>query len=276
MLIVGGGIGGLVTAMSLHQAGIPCQVFESVASLKPLGVGINVLPHAVRELTELGLRDRLEQEAVETAELSYFSKRGDLIWSEPRGKAAGYHWPQFSIHRGTLQMALFDACVERIGADNVLTDQHLVGWDVDHQGVTAHFTSSAGGNTHHTYHGSVMIGADGMHSTVRKTLYPDEGVPIWNGAVLWRGVSEARGFLTGRTMIMAGHEFQKFVCYPIQPVSDVNECRLTNWVAEKKYDPQQGWRREDWNRQGDLSDFLPDFERWRFPWLPVPDLIRSA
>ena len=276
VLIVGGGIGGLVTALSLHQAGITCRVFESVEHLRPLGVGINVLPHAVRELTELGLAEQLKEYAVATAELAYYSKRGDLIWSEPRGEAAGYHWPQFSIHRGTLQRLLYEACVERIGQDNLSTGHHLRGWESNEDGVTAHFGTGAQAKTAAVCHGRLLIGADGIHSTVRQTLYPNEGAPIWNGAILWRGVSRGPAFLTGRSMIMAGHEFQKFVCYPIEPNGAEHEGALINWVAEKKYPTDGDWRREDWNRAGNLSEFLPAFESWEFPWLSVPTLIKAA
>ena len=290
VLIIGGGIGGLVTALSLHQAGFPCKVFESAEYVRPLGVGINVLPHAVRELTELGLRAQIEKHAVATAELAYYSKRGDLIWSEPRGEAAGYHWPQFSVHRGKLQMLLHEACVERIGQDNVLSGHHLRGWESTEKGVTARFASEPQADVTTSCHGRALIGADGIHSTVRQTLYPEEGPPIWNGAILWRGISRGPAFLTGRTMIMAGHEFQKFVCYPIEPhavepaesgVADDADGAdggdaVLNWVAEKKYPIDRPWRREDWNRAGDLDEFLPDFAPWEFPWLSVPTLITSA
>src|SRR6202167_3561983 len=114
VLIAGGGIGGLTLALSLHQIGIAAKVFESVPALKPLGVGINVLPHAVRELIELGLLDQLDPSGVRTKELAFFSNHGKPIWSEPRGIEAGYRWPQVSIPRGTLQQILLDAATERL------------------------------------------------------------------------------------------------------------------------------------------------------------------
>jgi 2-polyprenyl-6-methoxyphenol hydroxylase-like FAD-dependent oxidoreductase len=277
VLIIGAGIAGLTTALSLHQIGVDCGVFESVEQIEPLGVGINTLPHAVRELTELGLQDELAASAIPTAELAYHSKHGSLIWSEPRGLAAGYHWPQFSIHRGELQMILLRAARARLGADRIVTGHHLAHWEATPSGVRAHFIQRRTGATLPCADGSLLIAADGIHSAARAALYPDEGPPIWNGAILWRGVSHGQQpLLTGRTMVMAGHEFQKFVCYPISRAAyDRGEATL-NWIAERKFTPDHAWRREDWNRPGNLQDFLPQFESWRFDWLDVPALIRAA
>ena len=172
VLIAGGGIGGLTLALSLHQIGVPARVFESVPELKPLGVGINVLPHAVRELIELGLHDRLDAAGVRTRELAYFSKHGKPIWSEPRGIEAGYKWPQFSIHRGTLQQILLDAATERLGKENILTSHHLSGWTETANGVRAEFIDKATGKSAGSHDGALLIAADGIHSAVREKLYP--------------------------------------------------------------------------------------------------------
>jgi len=276
VLIAGGGIGGLTLALSLHQIGIPCRVFESVAELKPLGVGINVLPHAVRELIELGLLDKLDSIGVRTKELAFFSKYGKPIWSEPRGLEAGYKWPQFSVHRGQLQQILLDTAIERLGADNVLTSHHLVDWSETPDGVRANFTDRATGESAGSYDGTLLIAADGIHSAIREKLYPDEGPPLWNGRILWRGITEADAFLTGRTMIMAGHEILKFVCYPISREPDAHGKHRINWVAERHMPPTYQWRREDYNRTAKLDEFLPWFESWNFDWLDVPGLIRNC
>ncbi len=276
VLIAGGGIAGLTLALSLHQIGVECRVFESTDSIQPLGVGINTLPHAVRELSELGLQDQLAATAIPTAELAYFSKRGQRIWSEPRGVAAGYNWPQFSIHRGVLQMILLDAVRQRLGPDSVVTAHHLTGWDETTTGIRAHFTNRRTGEPAGSAEGSLLIAADGIHSAVRAGLYPDEGPPVWNGAILWRGVTSAKPFLTGRSMIMAGHEFQKFVAYPIsRAAADKGEATI-NWIAERKFRADHAWRREDWNRAGRLEEFLPHFSTWRFDWLDVPAIIQAA
>lgn len=275
ILIIGGGIGGLTTALSLHQIGIDCRVYESVATPQPLGVGINLLPHAVRELTELGLQDALAVTAVPTAELAYYSKNGQHIWSEPRGIDAGYNWPQFSVHRGELQMILLNVARQRLGADRILTSHHLSHWEDTGSGIRASFTDRTGVRQPEAQ-GDLMIAADGIHSSVRRTLYPNEGLPVWKGVILWRGTTRAQPFLSGRTMIMAGHEQQKFVAYPISPAAPPNGEALINWIAERKFPPTQAWRREDWNRAGNLADFLPQFAGWRFDWLDVPALIQAA
>jgi 2-polyprenyl-6-methoxyphenol hydroxylase-like FAD-dependent oxidoreductase len=276
VLIAGGGIGGLTLALSLHQIGVPARVFESVPQLKPLGVGINVLPHAVRELVELGLMDKLDASGVRTKELAYFSKRGQPIWSEPRGLDAGYKWPQFSIHRGILQQILLGAATEQLGAENILTSHHLSDWTETANGVRASFIDRATGKPAGAYEGDILIAADGIHSAVREKLYPNEGPPIWNGRILWRGITASDAFLSGRTMIMAGHEMLKFVCYPISKEADASGKYQINWIAERHMPPTWQWRREDYNRAAKLDEFLPLFESWNFDWLDVPGLIKNC
>jgi 5-methylphenazine-1-carboxylate 1-monooxygenase len=276
VLIIGGGIAGLTTALSLHQTGVDCRVYEAVETIEPLGVGINTLPHAVRELSELGLADQLAATAIPTAELAYYSAQGQLIWTEPRGEAAGYRWPQFSIHRGALQMILLEAARDRLGPERILTGHHLTGWEDSGTGVRAHFINRRTGESRADADGSLLIGADGIHSAVRARFYPDEGAPIWNGAIMWRGVTHAAPFLTGRTMIMAGHEALKFVAYPISRTALDRGEAVINWIAERRFRPDHAWRREDWNRPGKPEEFLPWFEEWRFGWLDVPAIIRGA
>jgi len=273
VLIAGGGIGGLTMALSLHQVGVPCRVFEAVERLAPLGVGINVLPHAVRELTELGLQEDLLALGIPTARLAYYTRRGQEIWSEPRGREAGYGWPQVSIHRGELQMLLTRTVHDRLGPDAIITGHALASWEDGGDRITARFTDRSGAPAGEV-DGDVLIAADGIHSAARAALHPDEGPPIWNGAILWRGTAEGQPFLGGRTMIMAGHEFQKFVCYPIRDLG--NGRQVINFVAERKFSTDHAWRREDWNRPGRRADYLPPFEDWTFDWLDVPGLIRAA
>lgn len=277
IVIVGAGIGGLTTALSLHAAGIPCRIYESVSEIKALGVGINLLPHAVRELTELGLLDALRAEAIETAELNYYNKFGQTIWSEPRGLAAGYNWPQFSIHRGRLQNILLSAVRERLGADAIHTGHHLAAVEETASGrARARLVNRRSGEMLAEIECCGLIAADGIHSQVRAQFYPDEGMPLWNGAVMWRGITESPPVLTGRSMFMAGHQNQKFVSYPISNQHFQAGGSLTNWIAELRFDAAPLSEREDWIRAGKLEDFLPSFENWAFDWLDIPGLIRGA
>jgi len=273
--IVGGGIGGLVAALALHARGFSPTVYESVAEMRQLGVGINLLPHAVRVLDDLGLREQLLASGIATAELLYFNKFGQKIWREPRGIEAGYAWPQISIHRGHLHGLLLAETIRRLGPDRVLTGNHL-GELQEGERPTLHFVERAKTGKRASVTCDVVIGADGIHSAVRRHFYPDEGPPVWNGAILWRAMTEGAPFLTGRSMFMAGHANQKFVCYPISREHHDRGRSLTNWVAELRFDPDRPFAREDWNRQVDRAAFLPAFAGWRFDWLDIPALIEAA
>ncbi|WP_373893562.1 flavin-dependent oxidoreductase [Virgibacillus sp. CBA3643] len=273
-IIIGGGIGGLVTALKLHRAGVKVRVFESVENIRALGVGINLLPHAVRILTELGLAEKLEKIGLPTAELSYFNKYGQQIWQEPRGVNAGYHYPQYSIHRGRLQMLLLEAVKEQLGEEAVLTSHHLTSFDSFSDYTVAHFENKKTGEHVGSYDANMMIAADGIHSVVRKHLYPNEGDPIFSGRILWRGLAEASSFLTGKTMIMAGFQDQKFVAYPVDPEISGDRA-LINWIAELAIDEEMP-SRADWNRKIDKEKFAPAFADWDFGWLNVPQLTRDT
>ncbi len=276
ILIIGAGPGGLTAALHLHRLGFDVRVFESVPAIRPLGVGLNLLPHAVRELTILGLADELAAISIPTAELSYHNKHGQLIWREPRGLAAGYHWPQFSVHRGRLQMLLFDTVVKTLGPDKVRTGLHLDSFAQDADGVTARFIDRATSQPAGEARGDILIGADGIHSTVRRAFYPDEVAPAFSGRILWRATTEAPPFLTGRSMIMAGHANQKFVAYPICPDAATRGRSLVNWIAELQVGGDQAPIPRDWNRLADKKRFAPAFQNWRFDWLDVPALIEGA
>ena len=275
ILIGGAGIGGLATALSLHQAGFPVRIFEAVPHIEPLGVGINLLPHAVRELDELGLLPLLERAGVQCRELAYCTKRGERIWSEPRGLRAGYRWPQISIHRGRLQELLLRAVEERIGEDRIHLGLEIAGVETRAGGVRVSLVDAASGRNR-SADGRLLVAADGIHSTIRHAFHPDEGPPRWNGAILWRGVADAPPYLDGHTMIMAGHVQQKFVCYPIDHVGDRPGHQRINFIAERRFPASELTEREDWSRRAPLDDFLPDFESWRFDWLDVPALIRAS
>lgn len=267
--IAGAGIAGLTLGLTLHQIGVPFRIYEAVRRLKPMGVGINLQPNAVRELIDLGLEDDLTWIGVATQSLGFYSKTGREIWTEPRGTAAGYHWPQFSVHRGHLQMLLYDRLIARAGIDCVVTGHRATGFSA----ARLHMETVDGPVDAKA---RLIVAADGIHSALRHQMYPEEGPPIWGGAVLWRGTTQAALFLGGADMILAGHDSQRFVAYPITPPDPRTGQATINWIAELRIDPAQGWRKEDWNRQANLAEFLPAFEAWRFEWLDVPALIRGA
>lgn len=274
--IVGGGIGGLAAALSLHAAGLrDLTVFESATAMRELGVGINLLPHAVRELTELGLETVLAEHAIPTAQLSYHTKRGERIWGEARGRAAGYRWPQFSIHRGVLLRLLYEAVCDRLGRDSVRTGHKLVSFrEASQDRVNSVF--EAGTATPIEVESDLLIGADGVHSTVRDALVPGEGPPKWNGVTMWRGVSEADPFLDGRSMIIAGTFARRIVVYPISPTHRERGRALINWVAELRQSDAQQMPPQEWEHRGRLEDVLEHFGSYVFDWLDFPAVARAA
>src|SRR5262245_47191015 len=214
--IVGGGIGGMALALSLADAGIrDVRVYESSPDIRELGVGVNIQPHAVRELAELGLLDALDAAAIPTAEMIYLSKHGQRVWSEERGLAAGYRWPQFSVHRGQLLGILHRAVVDRLGGGCVRTAHHLERCGRDDARAWAELADRPGGSSVARAEADLLVGCDGIHSAVRAALYPDEGPPRWNGITMWRAVTEGEPFLTGRSMVAAGYNGLRFVAYPI-------------------------------------------------------------
>jgi 2-polyprenyl-6-methoxyphenol hydroxylase-like FAD-dependent oxidoreductase len=268
VLIIGGGVAGLTLALSLREVGIPCRVYEAVPELKWLGVGINLLPHAVRELTELGLADRLERHAVLTREMCFYNRFGQFVYKELRGRHAGYDWPQLSIHRGDLHRMQVEAVRERLGADAIAFGYRCEAVEQDTEGVTARFAGRPSAR------GSVAIACDGVHSAVRRQLYPNEGPPLYAGINMWRGVTRWRPYLTGESMVQCGWlDVGKIVVYPIGKELDAQGRQLINWTAEFR-SPRNV--QADWNLNGRLEHFLPTFESFRFEWLDVAEMLRAA
>jgi 5-methylphenazine-1-carboxylate 1-monooxygenase len=273
IVIVGGGVGGLTLGLALHAAGIPCRIFESVAEIRPIGVGINLLPHASKELVALGLEQALSRIAIETSDATFFNRFGQLIYQEPLGRAAGYAHPQFSIHRGDLQMALLDTFRARAGGDRFLTGHHCTGVEQDACGVSVHFSDRPDGDNRCTVRGRVAIACDGINSAIRKQFFPDEGEPRYSGINMWRGVTRWKPILSGASMVRAGWmSHGKMVIYPIRPAA-ADGLQLVNWVAEIE---TPVYRKRDWNRPGSIDDFIGAFADWHFDWLDVPALIRGA
>jgi 5-methylphenazine-1-carboxylate 1-monooxygenase len=276
VLIAGAGIAGLTTALSLHAAGIEAELVDSATTLKPLGVGINLLPHAVRELTELGLGPQLEAAGIATSEQAHFDPRGRLIWSEPRGRGLGYAWPQYSIHRGELQMILLAAVRDRLGDKAVRTGLAVTGF-TDRDGSVEVLLSDRSNDrvVPATATADVFIGADGLYSAVRAQLHPDEPPPRWSGVMMWRGAAEGPPFRSGATLAITGSTSTvKFVAYPIAARGDGRA--LINWVAEVMIGGAEPPSRPDWNTEGRLAEALPHFQDWTFDWLDVPGLMSRS
>jgi 2-polyprenyl-6-methoxyphenol hydroxylase-like FAD-dependent oxidoreductase len=272
VVIAGAGIAGLSAALFLHSRGLRARVFEAVSEIREVGVGINIQPHAIRELARIDLYDSVLQAGNSCLKWAMFNKFGQPIWHEPRGIAAGHEWPQISIHRGRLQGILLNAVKERLGADAVVTGHRTTGFAQDGSKVEIKFENSRAGETV-TVRADALIGADGIHSAVRRQLYPNEGAPIFSGGLMWRGVTRTLPFFNNDTQAFAGYANQKFIVYPITR-PDAEGLSLINWIADIQAD--KILRREDWNRLGNLDDFLPLYETWRFPWLDFPALVRGA
>jgi 2-polyprenyl-6-methoxyphenol hydroxylase-like FAD-dependent oxidoreductase len=275
IVIAGAGIGGLTAAMCLHRAGFDVQVYEAVGEMRPLGVGINIQAGAIRILSGLGLEPALAATGIETRELRYANRHGQTIWADPRGRHAGLPWPQFSIHRGELQMILFRAAQEMLGKDRIRFGRRIARFAQHHGKVSAHFVDRDGMPVENV-EADILVGADGIHSAVRAHYHPDEGPPKWQGIQMWRGVTVGKPYLGGATMVQAGHHNQKFVCYPISRAHAEKGEALINWICDLHMGDGTLPSREDWNKPGRLEDFLPRFADWNFGWLDVPEVIRNA
>ena len=273
VIIVGAGIGGLTLGLALHACGIPCRIFESTAEIKAVGVGINLLPHAAKELAALGLEPALAKVAIATTDATFFNRFGQLIYQEPLGLAAGYEHPQFSIHRGDLQMVLLEAFLARAGSDRLVTNSHCIAVEQDEAGVSVVFSDGPSGTVRRTVRGGAAIACDGINSALRKQFFPGEGDPRYSGVNMWRGVTRWKPILSGASMVRAGWlSHGKMVIYPIRP-QGADGLQLINWVAEIE---TPAYRKRDWNRPGAIADFIGAFADWHFDWLDVPAFIRAA
>ncbi len=277
VVIAGAGIGGLTAALSLHRAGIDVMVYEAAPVILPMGVGINVLPNASRELVELGLEAEIDQFAIRTSAMNYCTAEGELVISQLCGLAAGYNWPQWSLHRGDLHLMLLRVFKERAGADKVVTDSVLVDHKEDSAGkVTAYFEhAEAGGTT--AVEGDVLIGADGLHSAVRRKLYPNEGKPLYCGIVLYRAAVESNEFLDGKTMIIMGDKRLRLVAYPMSSEMQRrgNGRSLVNWIAVLPGDENDA-PTEDWQNSSNEQKLKPRYANWKFDWIDVPRILDAT
>jgi len=271
--IIGGGICGLALALNLDQRGIACRIYERVPEVKELGVGITLLPHAMREFASLGLADALVRAGIETRESCFFNRFGQLIYREDRGKYAGYRFPEVMIHRGRLHMILYQAALARLGGERIRTDHDCTGVEQDDGGATVYFREMSSGRALGAQRADAVVACDGINSVIRKQYYRDDDI-AFAGINTWRGVTRMKPFLTGSSYTRTGSILTgKIVIYPIVDNADADANQLVNWMAEIKRDT---FDKNDWNQPGDLADFFPIYQDWTFPWLDVATMIRTA
>ena len=275
ILIAGGGIGGMALALTLHQIGVPCIVFESVAELQPLGVGINLQPNAVRELYDLGLgAEVLDTIGIQAREWALVGRNGNDVYSEPRGLLAGYRWPQYSVHRGQLQMLLYRTVLERLGPGAVRLGHRVTGYRQHDGGVTAQVQMRDGQTL--DVPGRLLVAADGLHSAVRAQMHPQQPPIQWGGAIMWRGTTPGVPIRSGASFVGLGSARHRVVLYPISQPDAASGLATINWIAEITVDNRGGWTQGDWNRRVALDEFAHHFDGWNYGWLDVPAMLRGA
>lgn len=274
VLVIGAGIGGLTLALALHRVGLKCRVFEAAPAFKPLGVGLNLLPNAIKELDRLGLVDRLLAKGIETGEYCFYTKHGQLVYREPRGRGAGYDVPQISIHRADLHQVLSDAVYERLGKDAILLGHKNTALEQDASGAVAHFVDTVTGEPLPSARGAVAIACDGVNSVTRKAMHPEEAKPRYEGTTQYRGSTVWKPFLTGRSMLYFGtYETGKLIIYPMRDKVDGDGNQLINWVIEISRDDLLT---RDWNKESNVEEFIGHFEHMKFDFLDVPGVLRGA
>ena len=277
VIVAGGGIGGLSVALTMHQIGVPCVVLESVRHLEPLGVGINLQPNAVRELYELAIGpDQLGAIGLQTREFVLVGLNGKEVYAEPRGLHAGYKWPQYSVHRGGLQMLLYRTVLDRLGSSAVRTGMAVTGYILDDDGGGVRALVETADGQRLEIEGSLVIGADGLHSAVRAQMHPDQPPIQWGGAIMWRGVTPGVPIRTGASFVGLGTHRHRVVFYPIARPDPGTGLAPINWIAEITVDNSGGWTTGDWNRRVDVASFIHHFEDWNYDWLDVPAMLRGA
>ena len=275
VIIAGGGIAGFTMALTLHQIGVPCLVIEQVEKIRPLGVGINLQPNAIRELHDLGFTGAdLDAIGVPAREWALVGMNGQEIYAEPRGTHAGYHWPQYAAHRGKFQMMLYERFRSLAGEEAIRLGSRVTGYEVQADGVVAAIIETPDGILRER--ASLLIAADGIHSAIRAQMHPDQPPIHWGGAMLWRGTSLAKPVRTGSSFIGLGTHRHRMVIYPISAPDPETGLALINWIAEVTYDDVDHADRSGWFTRVDIEDFIHHFEDWTYDWLDVPALIRSA
>lgn len=274
VLIAGGGIGGLVLALTLHEIGVPCTVFESVRELKPLGVGINLQPNAVRELEDLGIgEDLLDTVGIPAREWALVGLNGQQVYAEPRGKFAGYKWHQYAVHRGAFHLLLYRTVIERLGPDAVKLGHKVTGYAKEGDGSVCATVETPTGPQ--TFRGALLFGADGIHSAVRAQMHPDQPPIHWGGTIMWRGTARGVPIRTGSSFVGLGTSRHRVIVYPISHADEKGEADI-NWIAEQTFDKDHDWTKSGWFRAVELSEFAREFDGFVYDWLDLPALLAKS
>lgn len=275
VIIVGAGIGGLALSLALHKAGIAHEIIEAVPEIKPVGVGINLLPHAMAALNHFGVVEEMERRSVATKELCYYTRFGQFVNKEKRGRYAGYEMPQLSIHRADIHEVLLNAVRDRMGADKVQLGRRCVGVTQKADGALVHIQDDKGRSLP-DLEGTIVVACDGVNSAIRKQMHPIEAVPRYEGTTMYRGVTRWKPFLTGASMVYLGtQKTGKLVVYPVRNDIDADGRQLINWVIELEQNPDEKLQR-DWNRPAKVEDFIKNFENCSFDWLDIPAFLRAS
>ncbi|MBB4612642.1 flavin-dependent oxidoreductase [Novosphingobium taihuense] len=275
VLIAGGGIGGLVLALTLHQIGVSCTVFESVRELKPLGVGINLQPNAVRELEDLGIgEDEMDAVGIPAREWALVGLNGREIYAEPRGKLAGYKWHQYAVHRGEFHMLLYRKVIERLGPQAVRLGSRVTGYRKEADGTVTALVEDRAGMVEEVA-GTLLFGADGIHSAIRAQMHPDQPPIHWGGTIMWRGTAKGVPIRSGSSFVGLGTSRHRVVIYPISH-PDADGLADINWIAEQTYDTDHDWTKSGWFRPVELSEFAREFDGFVYDWLNLPELLAKS
>lgn len=267
------GFQGFALGWTSHHIGVPFHIFETSRKIKPLGVGINLQPSAVRELIELGMHQVLMDIGVETKDYGFYTKTGQEIWTEPRGRHAGYKRPQFSVHRGHFQVALYKTLFERAEQSCLSTGHRLINYETHSDHISAEFETE---EEIHSAKGALLIGTDGIHCAVHAQIYPSEGSPVWSGAVMWHATTAPKNFLSGASMILFGNDAERLIAYTISNPDPKTGLSTISWIAETSVEPTTQVTQEDWNREVTKDRFAPIFKDWDFGWINAPALLEGA